>query len=323
MGMLLLAQPALLARLAGPAAFGLEVALKSFTLDWKGWWLLRTPMSDVPELGAKCCVYAIIGAKLKKVGNGIGSSGREPILFNVYRGEESAKEHLLKLQKMSLGVFTANRAKEIGKHPTVYVAPLPEDTDLGELAAILSLLYGAVSYAPKHHAMPAPYQGEAFHIKNTGRNPGLPEEIFHREKKPAGDSDATHDGAADSAMAAAIAAEAQATRRLTQAEMDVRGIATEKVAKPVEHLSTEKIEKPPKMVETAKVDKDQIHGLATERVPKLVETSRIEKDDVTQGLATERIAKPGEAVTEFVPKPNGEQAEEASEAPTILDEAGK
>lgn len=297
--------------------------MKSFTLDWKGWWLLRTPISDVPELGVKCCVYAIMGAKLKKVGNGIGSSGREPVMFGVHKGDETIREHLLKLQKMSLGVFALNRCKEIKKNPTIYVAGLPEDTDLGDLAAILSLLYGAVPYAPKHHAMPAPYQGEAFHLKNTGRNPGLPEEIFHREKKPAGDSDATHDGSADKAMAAAIAAEAQATRRLTQAEMDVRGIATEKVAKPVEHLSTEKIEKPPKLVETAKVDKDHIHGLATERVPKLVETSRIEKDDVAQGLATERIAKPGEAVTEFVPKPNGDQAEEVSEAPSILDEAGK
>ncbi|MBZ0137386.1 MAG: hypothetical protein K8I27_13550 [Planctomycetes bacterium] len=298
--------------------------MKSFNLDWKGWWLLRTPMSDVPELASTCGVYAVMGAKLKKVGNGVGSSGREPILFGVHRGDESIKENLVKLQKMSLGVFAANRAKEIRKHAIVYAAALPEDTDLGDLAAILSLIYKAVPFAPRHHAMPPDYTGEPMLIKNTGRPPGLVEEIFHGSGKPTKgkDSDATQDGEADRAMEAAIAAEAQATRRLTQEEMDARGIATEKVAKPQDHLATEKLDKPPRLVETAKVDKDNIeHGLATERVPKLVETTKVDKEKLEQGLATERVPKPADAEqasdTEFVPKP-----EESSEEPTILDEAG-
>jgi hypothetical protein len=287
--------------------------LKRFTLDWKGWWLLRTPMSDVPELAPRCGVYAVMGARLKKVGNGVGSSAREPILFGVHKGDESLKEHLLKLQKMSLGVFATNRAREIRKHAIVYAAALPEDTDLGELAAVLSLIYQTVPFAPKHHAMPAPYQGEPMHIRNTGRPPGLPDEIAHGTGKetPGKDGDATQDGEADAAMAAAIAAEAQATRRLTQAEMDARGIATEKV------------EKPPRLVETAKVDKDDIEqGMATERVPKFVETTRVDKDQIEQGLATERVPKPEQpADTEFVPRPGGQAAD--GEQPTILDEAGK
>ncbi|MCA8916748.1 MAG: hypothetical protein KDB90_15250 [Planctomycetes bacterium] len=302
--------------------------MKSFTLDWKGWWLLRPSMSDVPELAPKCCVYAVMGAKLKKVGTGIGSSGREPILFGVYKGDEPVREHLQKLLNMSLGVFAAKRAKEIKKHAIVYAAAVPDDADLADLAAILSLTYAAVPFAPKHHAMPAPYDGETFHIKNEGRNPGLPPEIFHRDKSADSDKthdpDATHDGAADAAMAAAIAAEAQATRRLTQEEMDARGIATEKVAKPQEHLATEKLDKPPKLIETAKVDKDSMQGLATERVPKLIETTKVDKDKLDQGLATERVPKPPGANgedhnTEFVPKPDNEDSEE----PTILDEAGK
>lgn len=298
--------------------------MKSFTLDWKGWWLLRTPISDVPELKPKCGVYAVMGAKLQKVKGGVGSSGREPILFNVYRGNETAKEHFLKLQKMSLGVFAANRAKEINKHAIVYLAALPDDTDLGDLGSILSLLYAAVPYAPKHHAMPPKYTGETFHIKNLGRNPGLPEELFHRDK-PAGegkpsDPDATHDGTADAAMSAAIAAEAQATRRLSQAEMDARGIATEKLDKPQQHISTEKLDKDaPTMVETARIEKDDIEqGMATERVPKLVETTKVNKEEIG-GMATERVPKPPPSKrTEFVAKPDSETAEE----PTVLDEAG-
>jgi hypothetical protein len=297
-----------------------EKDVKSFTLDWKGWWLLRTPISDVPELKAKCCVYAVMGAKLQKVKGGVGSSGREPILFNVYRGTESTKDHFLKLQKMSLGVFATNRAKEINKHAIVYIAALPDDTDLGDLGSILSLLYGAVPYAPKHHAMPPKYEGETFHIKNAGRNPGLPEELFHREKSEAEkkkDPDATHDGVADAAMSAAIAAEALATRRLSQAEMDARGIATEKVAKPENHISTEKLDKDgPTMVETARIDKDSADP--TERVPKMVETTKVNKEEIG-GLATERVPKPPPSKrTEFVAKPDGEPAEE----PTVLDEAG-
>ena len=116
--------------------------MKSFTLDWKGWWLLRTPISDVPELKPKCGVYAVMGAKLQKVKGGVGSTGREPILFNVYRGDESAKEHFLKLQKMSLGVFVANRAKEINKHAIVYFAPLPDEVARG---AEPFLVIGAVA----------------------------------------------------------------------------------------------------------------------------------------------------------------------------------
>ena len=285
--------------------------MKSFTLDWKGWWLLRTPISDVPELGAKCCVYAIMGAKLKKVNGGIGSSGREVVMFGVHKGDETVKEHLTKLQKMSLGVFALNRCKDIKKHPTIYVAALPEDTDLGDLSSILSLVYGAVPFAPKHHAMPQPYQGENFHIKNTGRNPGLPEEMFHRDKTADSDDtldpDATHDGDADAAMEAAIAAEAQATRRLTQAEMDARGIATEKVAKPESHIPTEKLEKPPRLIETTKVDKEKLEqGLATERVPK------------PPGVDANQPA----GDTEFVPKPGDDEDAESTE-PTILDEAGR
>jgi hypothetical protein len=300
-----------------------ERDVKSFTLDWKGWWLLRTPISDVPELRPKCCVYAVMGAKLQKVKGGVGSSGREPILFNVYRGTESAKEHFLKLQKMSLGVFAANRAKEINKHPIVYLAPLPDDTDLGDLASILSLLYGAVPYAPRHHAMPLKYEGETFHIRNTGRNPGLPEELFHREKSEADkrkDPDETHDGVADAAMSAAIEAEVLATRRLSQAEMDARGIATEKVDKPQSHISTEKLDKDGStMVDTARIDKDDAdQGLATERVPKMVETAKVDKEG-TGGLATERVPKPPPSKrTEFVTKPESEPADE----PTVLDEAG-
>lgn len=298
--------------------------MKSFTLDWKGWWLLRTPMSDVPELKPKCGVYAVMGAKLKKVGNGVGSSAREPILFGVHKGDDSLLEHLTKLQKMSLGVFAVNRAKEIRKHAIVYAAALPEDADLADLQGILSLIYQSVPFAPKHHAMPPLYGGDPMLIKNIGRPPGLAEEIFHGKGKAgtkAKDSDATQDGEADRAMEAAIAAKAQATRRLTQEEMDARGIATEKVAKPQDHLATEKLEKPPKLVETAKVDKDDIeHGMATERVPKLIETTKVDKDKLEQGLATERVPKPPGTEepkdTEFVPKPEEEE-------PTILDEAGK
>ena len=295
--------------------------MKSFTLDWKGWWLLRPALSDVPELAVKCCVYAVMGAKLKKVGGGVGSSGREPILFNVYKGDEPVRQHLINLQNMSLGVFAAKRSKEIQKHAIVYVAEVPADADLGDLASMLSLIYEAVPYAPKHHAMPETYAGETFHIKNDGRNPGLPPEIFHRDKSAAPATPRDPDATADAAMEAAIAAEAQATRRLTQGEMDVRGIATEKVDKPQEHLATEKLDKPPRLVETAKVNKDSIEsGLATERVPKLVETTKVDKDKLDHGLATERVAKPGETHdTEFVAKPGDESTDE----PSILDEASK
>lgn len=285
--------------------------MRSFTLDWKGWWLLRTPLSDVPELGAKTAVYAVMAAKLKKVGGGVGSSARECVMYGVHKGDISIHDHLEKLQKMSLGVFALNRCKQIAKSPIIYAAAVPDDTDLGELAAILALLYEATPHAPQHHAMPKPYKGAPIHVKNTGKNPGLPEEIF-RGAGPAvtHDGDATVDGdaEADAAMAKAISAEAAITRRMTPEEMELRGIATEKVAKPAAHIPTEKVEKPPKLVETTKLD----------------------KDNIAQGLATEKVDKPqGPAEshhkTEFVPKPDDVPQSRAIEEdePSVLGEAGR
>ncbi|MCC7510622.1 MAG: hypothetical protein IT464_14765 [Planctomycetes bacterium] len=286
--------------------------MRSFTLDWKGWWLLRTPLSDVPELGAKTAVYAVMAAKLQKVGNGVGSSARELVMFGVHKGEVSIHDYLEKLQKMSLGVFALNRCREIRKSPIVYSAALPDDIDLGELAAILALLYEANPFAPKHHAMPKPYHGGQFLIKNVGKNPGLPEEIFRGTHGPISkDGDATVDGEADAAMAQAISAEAAITRRMTPEEMELRGIATEKVARPGAHIPTERVDKPPRLVETAKIGKDDIaHGLATEKVDK-------------PAVHAEAHHK-----TEFVPKPGdlpqSRPVEPADEdEPSVLDEAGR
>lgn len=262
--------------------------MKTFTLDWKGWWLFRSPLSAAAELNSTTAIYAVMGAKLKKVEQGIACTAREPVLFNVHKGG-ALRDHLDKLIKMSLGVFALKRCQEIRKQPIVYAAFLPDDTDLGDLAAILSLTYGAVPFAPKHHAMPKPYDGEPIRINNTGRAIGLPSEIvFGAGKARVADSDQTRDGEsdADAAMSAAVAQEAAVTRTMTRQDMEVSGLATERVAKPErEPLSTERVDKP------------------AEPRPHLVETTRIDKEDVAQGLQTERVAKPGEAVTEFVPRP--------------------
>jgi hypothetical protein len=254
-------------------------------------------MTDVPELGARTAVYAVMASKLKKVGKGVGSSGREIVMFGVHKGEgeESVKAHLEGLGKTALGVFITKRCKEIRKHPIVYVAALSDDTDIGELSNILSILYGATPFAPKHHAMPQPYTGPAVTIINSGKVPGIAAELQAGEglaEPRRKDADSTSDPEADEAMSKAIANEAAATRRMTQAEMDARGIATEKVDKP-HHLATEKVDKPPKLVETTKMDKDDVRlGIETERVPKPPE-----------------IAGAAESDTEFVPKPKGDEAE--------------
>jgi hypothetical protein len=286
--------------------------VKSFKLDWKGWWLLRTPMSNVPDLQARTAVFAVIGARLKKVGSGVGSTAREVVAFGSYQGDEPVREFLEKVQKMSLGVFVTNRCKEIRKYPLVYVAAV-DDATPDELSAILSLLYEAVPYAPKHAGMPKPYKGDGLQIANGGKNPGLPEEVFrggHGKPEIRG-SEATVIPEADAAMAQAIAQEVAATQRVSHGEDDVNGIATERVAKPPGHFTTEKVDKP----------------------PKLVETTRIDSESVPQGLATERVDKPPHYAdeaeddkTEFVPRPEGaplsrQKQSESTDGPTILDEA--
>ncbi len=278
--------------------------MKSFTLDWKGWWLLRSPMSNVPELSARTAVFAVIGARLKKVGSGVGSTAREVVLFGSYQGDEPVRRYLEKVQKMSLGVFAINRCKDIRKYPLVYVAEV-KDADEADLEAIRALLYEAVPFAPRHAAMPAPYQGEPFNIVNGGRNPGLPEEIFRGSKSVPDDAGATVVPEADAAMADAIAKEVAATRRMTPDEAQVSGIATERVGKPSAHFTTEKVEKPPRLIDTAKVD----------------------QADMPRGMATERVDKPsatGDDNTEFVPKPEDSQLADQSDeidGPTVLDEA--
>lgn len=291
--------------------------MKSFTLDWKGWWLLRSPISAAADLNSTTAIYAVMGAKLRKVDQGIACTAREPVLFNVHKGG-TLRDHLEKLIKMSLGVFALKRCQEIRKQPIVYAALLPEDTDLGEMAAMLSLLYGAVPFAPKHHAMPKPYDGEPMRLVNAGRAIGLPSEIvFGAGKTRVADSDQTRNEDADSAMSAAVAKEAAVTRTMTRQDMEVSGLATERVAKPAkgESLSTEKVDKelpPPRLVETTKVDKDA--------PPKLVETTKIDRDSIGHGLATERVAKPGGAITEFVPRPEETEAGK-EDTQTQLDEA--
>ncbi len=289
--------------------------MKSFKLDWKGWWLLRTPMSNVPDLEARTAVFAVIGARLKKVGSGVGSTAREVVAFGSHQGEGPVREFLEKVQKMSLGVFVTNRCKEIRKYPLVYVAAVDEATP-DDLSAILSLLYEAVPYAPKHPGMPGPYKGNGLHLANGGKNPGLPEEVFRGAHGNAefGGSDATVIPEADAAMAQAIAQEVAATQRVSPGEDEVNGIATERVPKPAGHFTTEKVDKPNKP-------------------SKLVETTRIDADNMPQGLATERVDKPPQYAdqgeddkTEFVPRPENaplsrdQETEDAGE-PTILDEA--
>jgi hypothetical protein len=318
--------------------------LKSFDLDWKGWWVFRTPVSDVPELAPRNAVYAIMGSKLVKTAKGIASKGRELVMFGACH-DEVIREHLENLQKTALGVFALNRCKEIKKNPLIYVATLPDDTDAGDMSSIVSLLYAQVPFAPKHHAMPQPYEGKAILVKNSGSKVGLPEEIFagkggQSEPELPASGDDTVDGSADAAMRKAIEAEAAVTRTLTQEEMDAKGIATEKVPKPnpmvetakipkeeLTGIATERIERP-KLVETAKLDRDDVAmGMATEKVdkpevkPKLVETVKVDREQM-KDLETERVPKPkGYEDTEFVPKPEQADEKEASEA-EILDEAG-
>lgn len=308
--------------------------MKTFTLDWKGWWLFRSPLSAAADLNSTTAIYAVMGAKLKKVDQGIACTAREPVLFNAHKGG-TLRDHLEKLIKMSLGVFAAKRCQEIRKQPIVYAAFLPDDVDLGDMAAMLSLLYGAVPFAPKHHAMPKPYDGDPMRIVNAGRAIGLPSEInFGAGRSRPADSDQTRDGdaEADAAMSAAVAQEAAVTRTMTREDMEVSGLATERIAKPQQPLATEKLDKPdaprPHLVETTRIDKDDVaqghQPLATEKVdkpeparPHLVETTRIDKDDIAQGLQTERVPKPGENITEFVPRPEGEKKNPEPE----LDEA--
>ncbi|MCF6228041.1 MAG: hypothetical protein L3J82_05140 [Planctomycetes bacterium] len=317
--------------------------MKSFTLDWKGWWVFRTPVSDVPELMPRNAVYAIMGSKLVKTAKGIASKGREVVMFGACHGEP-VREHLENLQKTALGVFALNRCKEIKKNPLIYVAALPDDTDAGDLSTIVSLLYSMVPFAPEHHAMPAPYEGKAVLVKNIGSNIALPEEIFagsgDKSEPSLPSADETVDSAADNAMRKAIESEAAITRRMTQDEMDAKGIATEKLAKPNALVETAKISKEelggiateridrPKMVETVKGDKEDIaKGMETEKVdkpepqPSMVETVKVNREQM-QGLETERVPKPkGLEDTEFVPKPESMPAEAKSEA-EVLDEAG-
>lgn len=308
---------------------------KTYKLDWKGWWVLRTPMSNVPDLNARTGVYAVMGAKLKKVEGGIACSSRELVLFGVHKGETSLREAIEGLQKMSLGVFATKRCEDIRKKAIVYAAALPDNTELDELASILSVLYGAVPFAPKHHVMPPPYDGTAILIQNLGRTPGLPEEIFvGTGGKPENDADRTREDLETTLMDAAKL-RAKATRRTLKEEIitrdDIQGLATEKVGKPSE-LASSKLERPgvsnrPHLVETTKLEKDDIgHGIATERVdkaevPHMVETRVVSRDDDRLGIATERVAKPPgtpehEHNTEFVPKPNG-----AENPSGVLDEA--
>lgn len=292
-------------------------------------------MSDVADLKAKTGVYAVMGAKLKKVEGGIACSAREVVLFGVHKGEESLREAVENLQKMSLGVFATKRCEEIRKKAIVYAAALPDSTDLGELADILSVLYGAVPFAPKHHVMPPPYAGPPVLIQNHGRSPGLPEEIFVGQGgKREADSDRTREDLETTLMDAAKL-RAKATRKTLKEEIitrdDIQGLATEKVSKPGD-LASSKLERPgvpgrPHLVETTKLEKDDIgQGIATERVdkaeiPHMVETRVVSRDDDRLGIATERVAKPPgtpeqEHNTEFVPKPNG-----ADQGAKILDEA--
>ena len=240
--------------------------LKTVMLDWKGWWLLKQPMTKAPEMALKATIYAVVGAKLEKTTAGIACSQREIICIGAHRGE-SLEEFLTNLQKSAMGHFIRTRATEIKKHPIVYVAKFDENADFAEQAAIVSLLYDNLPFAPKHFAMPAKYSGGSLKLVNTGRTFGLkPEYVVGGSDDGQGekrrlDSNSTHNPDADAAMAAAISAEVQATRKVTRSEMDVRGIATEKV------------DKPPGMIETERVEKPAATALATERIDKPAELS--------------------------------------------------
>lgn len=257
--------------------------MNSIKLEWKGWWLLRTPMTDVKELASGTVVYAVVGAKLKKVDGGVGCTARELIMFGTHKGGP-AKEHLENFPKTAFGAFVKRRTEEIKKRAIVYVAAIPDDTSEETIAGCLSLLYGAVPFAPKHHAMPEKYSGDALHITNTGRAIGLPEEIFHSAGGAGSDKSSDETLDPDAAMAAAAAQDAQATRILSPDDA-AAGLETERLQRPGTHLATEKVDKPPRFIETEKIDKDKIAaGMDTEKV---------DKPPVNRAsLATERVPKP-------------------------------
>jgi hypothetical protein len=260
--------------------------LKTYTLDWKGWWLLRPEMSAAADLKAPAAVYAVVGAKLRKVAKGIVCSAREPVLFGVHSGP--LRGHLAGLLKTSLGQFIIGRCAEIKKKPIVYAAALPDGADL---PAILALVYGAVPFAPRHHNMPAPYKGEPVRILNSGRAIGLPADISFGVEKGFLDDDETHISAADKAMRAAMDSDAQATGIRNP---DAGGSAV-----------TERVDKAPELLPTEKVPKPQA---------RLIDTEKVNKDLPVRGLATERVARPTGTVddTEFVPRPKDSDEIDAS-----------
>jgi hypothetical protein len=265
-------------------------------LDWKGWWLLKQPMTKAPEMALKATIYAVVGAQLEKTAAGIACSKREIICIGAHRGEP-LDEFLINLQKSAMGHFVRSRAAEIKKHPIVYVARLNESADFAEQAAIVSLIYDNLPFAPKHFAMPAKYSGGPIKLVNTGRTFGLkPEYVVGGSDDGQGenrrlDSNSTHNPEADQAMAAAISAEVQATRKVTRSEMDVRGIATEKVDKPPGMIETERVEKPsPAVLATERIDKpaelsDRLRKAAGETATGetgIVDTSTATKSDETE-----------------------------------------
>lgn len=188
--------------------------------------------------------------------------------MGAHRGESLKEEFFSNLQKSAMGHFIRTRAAEIEKHPIVYVAKFDDNADFAEQAAIVSLIYDNLPFAPKHFAMPAKYSGGSLKLVSTGRTFGLkPEYVVGGSDDGQGekrrlDSNSTHNPDADAAMAAAISAEVQATRKVTRSEMDVRGIATEKVDKP-----------PGVVAKTERVEKPAATTLATERIDKPAELS--------------------------------------------------
>lgn len=260
-------------------------------LDWQGWWLYRTPMSQVPQLEWDHVFIAVLAAKLQKVNGGVGCSHRELVMFQYHKGDK-AREFIENMPKTSFGAFVKNRANEINKKAIVYVAKAPDDITEKQAQGALALMYNAVPFAPKHHAMPAPWTGESMHLVNDGKKVGLPPEIFHTDsgKSPA-DSDKTSDPDADNAMSEAIAKEASITRKMTKDERDPSGIATEKLPKPEPGtMATERVPKPG----------EDSSNLETEKVskPTLVETEIVSREDVAQGIATEKVPKPDEIAAE-------------------------
>lgn len=197
-------------------------------------------MPVLPALEAKSAVFAVIGARLRKVSGGTASSAREVIMFGAHQGENSVGEHLAKLLRMSLGVFVLDRCKEIRKYPIVYTAALP-DASPADLQAVVAQLYSLVPGAPRHHAMPEAGALSPVALINTGKNPGLPEAV---PPEASADAGATVVPDADAAMAEAIAQEFAATRRMTPEEANVNGVATERVPKPPAFVNTERVDKP-------------------------------------------------------------------------------